>query len=236
MKKAEFFARQIAGSIAKRKLKPGDMLPREKDMLAELGVGRGTLREALRYLEILGIVVIRPGLGGGPAVAAPDRTFLAHPLSMMLQAARTPFQAILECRSAIEPVVTGLSALNASDEELQAIRESVERMRGSLGGAAEGFLMENFEFHSAIAWSSGNPLFGYLFSSLHWIIDGHSLGVDYPAWSQKVVLKAHERICKALEERDADRARAEMTRHNELTQRYMNEYYPALLDKPVRWD
>jgi len=71
-KVAESIARQIMQDIRRQKLEPGSMLPAESAMLERFGVGRGSLREALRILEINGLVVLKPGPKGGPVVAAQD--------------------------------------------------------------------------------------------------------------------------------------------------------------------
>ena len=72
MKTAEIVARAISDDILRNSRQSGDRLPPEKDMLEMYAVGRGTLREALRYLELQGIIDIKPGSRGGPVVSAPD--------------------------------------------------------------------------------------------------------------------------------------------------------------------
>jgi DNA-binding FadR family transcriptional regulator len=234
-KTAALIAQSIVAQITARRLKPGDMLPPEREMLAEYSVGRGTLREALRFLEMQGVITIRPGPGGGPAVSAPDSRYLAGTLSIMLQFARTPFRAIIETRRVIEPAVAASAAERATPETIAEIGESVTRMDDNLDNL-ETFLQENSQFHDLIAWASGNTVFGYLLSSLHWIDDGTALGVQYPEWTRRVVAKAHRRVYEAIKKRDADAAYSAMSAHSREYQRYLEEKYPELLDQLVRWD
>src|SRR5690606_30541465 len=71
-KASERLARQLATLIVEGELEEGARLPHESEMLAQLQVGRATLREALRLLEVWGLVVIRTGPGGGPTVRRPS--------------------------------------------------------------------------------------------------------------------------------------------------------------------
>jgi DNA-binding FadR family transcriptional regulator len=211
------------------------MLPGEREMLIEYGVGRGTLREALRLLEMQGVITIRPGPGGGPIVSRPDPRYLASTLSMVLEFAGTSFRAIVETRLVIEPAVAALAAKHVDKEHLGEIQKSVERLSTNIGNV-EVFLDENKHFHDLIAWSSGNTVFGYLLSTMHWINDGTVMGVQYPEWAQKVVAKAHQRIYEAIASGDVERSRDAMTAHSQEYVRYLDEHYPDLLDQTVRWD
>jgi DNA-binding FadR family transcriptional regulator len=234
-KTAALIAQSIVAQITARRLNPGDMLAPEREMLAEYSVGRGTLREALRFLEMQGVITIRPGPGGGPTVSAPDSRYLAGTLSIMLQFARTPFRAIIETRRVIEPAVAASAAERATPEAIAEIGESVARMDANLDHI-EVFLQENSQFHDVIAWASGNTVFGFLLSSLHWIDDGTALGVQYPEWTRKVVAKAHRRVYEAIKKHDADVAYNAMAAHSREYQRYLEEKYPELLDQLIRWD
>jgi DNA-binding FadR family transcriptional regulator len=204
-------------------------------MLAEYGVGRGTLREALRYLEMQGVITIRPGPGGGPTVSRPGPRHLARNLSIPLEFARARFRAIVETRSLIEPAVAAAAATRIDAEHLEEMRQSLERLRAHPGDI-EVFLSENTHFHDLMAWSSGNTVFGYLLSSLEWISDGTAMGVQYPLWAQKVVAKAHQRIYEAIASGDAERARHEQASHLAEYVRYLEDRYPDILDQPIRWE
>jgi DNA-binding FadR family transcriptional regulator len=204
-------------------------------MLTQYGVSRGTLREALRYLEMQGVITIRPGPGGGPVVNRPAPRYLARNLSIMLEFAGTPYRAIVETRCVIEPAVAAAAATRMDAEHLERIRASVERMKAH-PGEIDVFLAENSNFHDLVAWSSGNLVFGYLLSSLQWISVGTDMGVQYPDWAQKVVVKAHERIYKSLADRNEEGARQAMTSHVNEYARYLEQYYSHLLDQTIRWE
>ena len=228
-------ALEIVSEITSKPLAPGTMLASEKDMLLDYEVGRGTLREALRFLEMQGVITIRPGPGGGPVVNSPDARDLAQSLSLFLQLLRTPFRSIVEARMVLEPAMAASAAERIDQDHLDEIRASVERMEANLGDI-DDFLRENERFHELVAWSSGNSLFGLLISSLHWITDGTALGVDYPPLRQKAVATAHRGIYEAIASRTPDVARAAMERHIGEFAKYIERYYPAIWDSPLRWD
>lgn len=233
-KTAILVAQRIVRDIQRSKLQTGSSLPSEREMLDEYKVGRGSLREALRFLELQGVLIIRPGPGGGPTVTAPDSRHLASTLALLMQFANTPFRAIIEARLFLEPITAQLAA-ERLDEELRAeIRSSVEAMRDAIDDR-EGFLEENRRFHNLIAWASGNPIFGYLINSLHWITDGTVVGAEYPRKFRKIVLQAHEDICISIEEGDPKKAYAAMSSHMSNTLVYFERNFPHLLERNLAW-
>ena len=129
---AVVIARQIMSDVARRGLKPGDFLPAERTMVETYGVGRSTLREALRLLEFQGVISLKPGPGGGPILQDPSGADLASTMVLLLQMKQAPFRTILEVRSAVEPVISRLAAERMSDEALDRLAESLSSMRRNL--------------------------------------------------------------------------------------------------------
>ena len=78
-------ARRLVGEIRRRRLRPGTKLDAEHRMVEDLGAARGTVREALRFLELQGALRIKAGPGGGPVVSVPGAEHLASVLSLHLQ-------------------------------------------------------------------------------------------------------------------------------------------------------
>ncbi|CAN5636878.1 FadR/GntR family transcriptional regulator [soil metagenome] len=233
-KTALLIAQRIVDEITAKQLPPGAMLPAEKDMLARYEVGRGTLRESLRFLEMNGVITIKPGPGGGPAVCDPDSRDLAGSLGLFLQLHGTPFRAIVEVRQTMEPAIAALAATKVKPAHLDRLLASVEAMDANIDDE-ESFLAENERFHELVAWASGNPMFALLIASLHWITDGAFLGVDYPERRRTAVVAAHHRIYEALASGDPELARSTMADHVGEFARYLERYYPAVFDSPMRW-
>jgi GntR family transcriptional regulator, transcriptional repressor for pyruvate dehydrogenase complex len=234
-KTAMLLAQRIVSEIADRGLTPGTPLLAERNMLDDYGVARGTLREALRFLEIQGVITIKTGPGGGPVVAEPGSRHLASIIAMMLQLENTPFRSVLEARVTLEPPMAAQAALRISEADLERLHASVRRMRDQLEDL-DFFLHENEVFHKILATASGNKVFALIISSLNWIIDGTPLGVDYPAAVRRSVHAEHQRIFRAVADHDPDRAAAAMAVHIGDFATYLERFYPHILETPLRWD
>ena len=227
-------AQQIVEEISRNQSPPGTKLLGEKDMLTLYGVGRGTLREALRFLEMNGVLTVKPGPGGGPVVAEPDAHDLAGTLGLFLELNGTSFGAILEVRVVLEPAIAGMAAKSASKEVVAQIRASVDRMEANLEDL-DVFLEENERFHHHVGEGSANPVFMLLIGSLDRITDGSRLGISVPIERRRAVLKAHRDIANAIEKSDVEAATASMAKHVGAFRRYTLENYPGAIDALLRW-
>ena len=234
-KTAMLVAQQIASDINTRGNVPGDRLPPEKAMLEQYGIGRGTLRESLRFLELQGIIVLKPGPGGGPIVQKPDSSSLATTLTLLLQFENAPFRTIAESRAGLEPMMARLAATRMTTDLKEQLTESVEVMRTDIGDQRV-FLEMNKRFHDVIAHGSGNAMFGCLIDALVWILDGSAIGIDYPEKRRAAVLEAHQRIHDAIIAGDADQADDAMQQHIDEYLRYAERKFPEVLAAPIVWD
>ena len=234
-KTATLLAQRIVAEIADRDLPVGTPLPPERDMLEQYGVARGTLREALRFLEIQGVITIKTGPGGGPMVARPESRHLASTIAMMLQLTHTSFRSVLEARAVLEPALARRAAERITDEGLKTLHDSLDAMRKHIDDV-DYFLAENERFHALVAQAAGNQVFAMLITSLNWISDGTPLGVEYPIESREAVCKEHARIYQAIARRDSDRAAAAMAVHIGDFATYLERKFPRVVDAPLRWD
>lgn len=233
-KTAMLVAQRIVADINERGNVIGDRLPPERVMLEKYEVGRGTLRESLRFLELQGVITLKPGPGGGPVVVQPDATALATSLTLLLQFATAPFRTIAEARLGLEPMMTQLAAERMDEQTLVTLKESVDSMRGNLDNQAV-FLEENKRFHDAIAHGSGNAMFGYLVDALLGMLDGSAIGIDYPEVRRAAVHKAHLRIYQTIESRDPAAAAEAMHEHILEYVRYAEKKFPDVLNAPIVW-
>ena len=233
-KTAMLVAQRIVADINARGNVIGDRLPPERIMLEKYDVGRGTLRESLRFLELQGVITLKPGPGGGPVVIQPDATALATSLTLLLQFAEAPFRTIAEARLGLEPMMAQLAAERMDEECMLALKQSVDTMHDNLGNQSV-FLEENKRFHDAIAHGSGNAMFGYLVDALLGILDGSAIGIDYPEVRRSAVHKAHLRIYETIESRDPAAAAAAMHDHVQEYVRYAEKKFPDVLNAPIVW-
>lgn len=234
-KAAMLVAQRILRDAMRDGLAPGDLLPPERVMLEKYETGRGTLREALRLLEFQGVITLKPGPGGGPVLTCPTASNLANTLILFMQLNKAQYRTVVEVRNAVEPMIGRLAAEHISDEQLGALADTIEVMRYSLDDPVS-FLEENKKFHDIIAWSSGNVLFACLVESLLGILDGTTIGIDYPVHRRQAILKAHEKIYQALVARDPVESEERMRDHVLAYTRYARKKFPHVLDQPITWN
>lgn len=231
-KTATALARRIASEIQRRGLGAGDKLPSEEKMVARYDVARGSLREALRYLELQGVLRIKSGPGGGPIIRIPDGRHFASTLALMLQCVGARFRAIIETRWVVEPGIAALAAERASADDLTALRECLAAMQRVCADGG-GFAAENRRFHDLIAFASGNAVFRFLLPALHWIAD--EAAVDYTAAERQRILAAMAALLGAIEGRDAGRA-FEITRaFFTASLVYLDGAHADVMQRPLRW-
>jgi GntR family transcriptional regulator, transcriptional repressor for pyruvate dehydrogenase complex len=233
-KTAMIVAQRIVEDIHSRGNTAGDRLPPERVMLVEYDVGRGTLRESLRFLELQGVISLKPGPGGGPVVEQPDATSLSTSLTLLLQCANAPFRVVAEARVGLEPMMARLCAERMDEERIVELGESVATMGDQLNDQTV-FLDENKRFHDLIAHGSGNALFGYLVDALLGILDGSAIGIDYPEVRRSAVHKAHQTIYEAIASRDPQNSAAAMSEHIDQYLKYAERKFPEVLAAPIVW-
>src|SRR2546426_12570608 len=123
----EQVAEQIQRLVAEGTLKAGDRLPAERDLARQFGVGRSSLRDAIRTLETMGVVESRHG--AGTVIRDLDADALVIPLANALMRKRQMVSELLEVRRMIEPALAGRAARNATPEELAHMEDILRRQR-----------------------------------------------------------------------------------------------------------
>jgi DNA-binding FadR family transcriptional regulator len=231
--KTEQLARLLLDRIVDSDLRPGDSIGTEAEMLAQFKVSRPTLRESIRILESHGVVTLRPGPKGGIIVNQPGVDFVAHALSVFLRLNQVPFVAILRARFAIEPALVRDAALHATDQDLQELQSSIERME-KIGDDDVAFARENREFHGIIARASANPVLETFWGTISILASGEQHGLSYTARNRAHIVKAHRRILEACRRRQPDEAAREMVDHLGELDHLIKTRYRHMVDEPTR--
>src|ERR1700722_19891212 len=122
LKTSELIARDLASYIVDQELPEGTALPPEREMIESFGIGRNTLREALRILETRGVITIRSGPGGGPVVRRPRPSDLGEALTLILQFESATFREGMDGRAWLEPIVAASAARNITKPVTAALR------------------------------------------------------------------------------------------------------------------
>ena len=213
---------KIEADLLAGRLGPGDRLPSERDLVAQLGVGRSSVREALRVLEVMGL--IRTATGSGPNAGA---IVVARPTGGMqallrLQVAAQGFAIadVVSTRLLLEEWVAGDLA-RAEERDLAAAHEALIAMDADHLSPAD-FLALDAQFHVALAEASGNVVVAAVMAGLRSSIEDYVLeGVErIPDWESAVQrLRAeHRSIVDAIEENRAEDARVAV--HDHITSYY----------------
>jgi DNA-binding FadR family transcriptional regulator len=167
-KLSHLVAERLRAQIASGHLGAGDSLPAEAQLLAQFGVSRPTLREALRVLESETLIQLGRGARSGATVLAPSIDAATKYSGLYLSSHGTTIAEINEVRMLIEPSLAGLLAQNRSNEHVRLLREAYEFQRAGLEAkdyaAAVAAIIE---FHDVMVRSSENRALGLFAGILH---------------------------------------------------------------------
>jgi GntR family transcriptional regulator, transcriptional repressor for pyruvate dehydrogenase complex len=206
----EKVAQQIQRMILDGLLKPGDKLPPERELAETFQVSRSSLRDAIRTLELIGLV--EPRQGEGTVVRDLSTDSLVNPIATMLVHKREMLLELLDLRRMIEPPLAARAAKKAAPEEIEYLRDILRRQKEKvdLGDLA---IEEDSEFHYAIAQAARNSVVMKVvdvFMDLLRESRERSLQVD---GRLRKSFAGHLRIFSAIRRRDAVGAERAMRRH-----------------------
>ena len=204
---------QIKALIRDGSLTPGDQLPSERDLCQRFGVSRVTVREGLRVLEAGGLITIRVGARGGAFVTSPTSDQVGSGLADLLNLSPITSQEVTEARRIFELGIMPLVVERATDEDVAALRELVDRHEEAFKGGR--YTMEmSAEFHSAVADCTHNNAVIALIHSFHGPLLMSLLEAQTVApLMGKVGVGEHAALVDAIAERDADKALEIMSGH-----------------------
>jgi GntR family transcriptional repressor for pyruvate dehydrogenase complex len=149
----EEIVRQIKGMISEGRLKSGDQLPPERDLAEKFLVSRTSVREALRALESVGLIEIRPG--EGTFVREISVEALVEPLALVLLSQRAMTSELFEARRLLEPSIAGLAARRATPEEVQEMERILDEQATEIAAGHTG-LAQDAAFHTALGTAAHN--------------------------------------------------------------------------------
>jgi DNA-binding FadR family transcriptional regulator len=235
LKRSEVIARDLVEYIVDSRLPAGTRLPREREMIEQLGVGRTTLREALRILETRGVLTIRSGPGGGPVVRTPDPADLTESLTPILQFQRATLVEVLDARAWLEPTVARMAARHITKAEVRRLREINAEVEAAIDADEESIMDANQRFHRVIAASTGNLIVQAFTETLLTVADSGVTDLKHSREFKRVTVTGHEKIVKALEAGDPDAAEAAMRAHVVEGKKRRVKENRDLMNRPLRW-
>ncbi|WP_166355163.1 FadR/GntR family transcriptional regulator [Phytoactinopolyspora limicola] len=205
-------SRALLTSITDQGLRPGDELASEGSLATEFGVSKPVLREAVRSLEAVGVVVTSNGRP--PTVGSVTSKPLRDYFQWVAYAQDSAEIELLEVRQALETQCAILAADRATDDELTQLSQIIHRM-SECSNDPDTFIKIDTDFHLAIAHASHNTLLSHLLTAIQEPIQEiirRGLIRKWPHDHQRIY-QVHADIAAALEARDSEAAYIAMARH-----------------------
>lgn len=223
---AEIVVTQLRDRIVSGQLQPGSELPRQELLMKEFGVGKPAMREALRVLEIEGLITIKRGNQGGATVHAPHARNAAHAIGLVLQSWNVSARDLRDAIIGIEPLCVAMCA--AREDRHEAVLPILRAAQTRMIEVVEDeylFTEASREFHELVVKHCGNSTLVVVAGSLETLWSGQQL-----AWSQDATAKgkfpkleekllgiqAHERLLQYIDDGNVEAAQAQAKKH--LTQ------------------
>jgi DNA-binding FadR family transcriptional regulator len=200
--KKQRFSDQIAELIHKKiledNLKIGTSLPSEKEMAAEFQVSRSVVREALRILEISGLVNIKKGPTGGIFVSNVYHKPIKRSLNNLITSGEVTLEHLFDARMLIEPHIAGQAARQAKSKDLKKFRALFEDSSSHLDDPVR-LKQNNLKFHLMLARASGNPVLSIMLESVFELLVERIQGfLDHATETR--FFEIHKDIFKVIEE------------------------------------
>ena len=233
---SEIIARQIVRDIARGRYRPGTMLPPEAVMLERFRVGRASLREALRILEVYGLITIKPGPGGGPIVQDVTARQFARTSTFYFHLHGATFRDLLEARRAIDPMMARLAATSADPDALERLKASVSDTRHAYEeGNLPRWRRHTDDFHLLVAGVSGNHILDLFGRSLKELYSERLESRVVGKSDRPTVLAEHSAIATAIVRRRPAEAERLMAEHMETFTALTMRLVSGLLDDVLDW-
>lgn len=207
---ADLVARRILDMVVSGALKKGDQLPPERELAASLNVSRPSVREAIRGLSILGVVVTRQG--GGAFISELDAEALLGPIQFYLSLEEMNVRELYDARGLIESDVARRAAVHIDDAALARLEALLGEQAGTMNDP-EAFRVNDYRFHEVIWEGSRNAFLKRIGQSLN------AVGLEFRKRASETpgVLEQsfadHRALLDALAARDPDAAAAAAARH-----------------------
>ncbi|MCZ7571202.1 MAG: FadR family transcriptional regulator [Ardenticatenaceae bacterium] len=222
---SETVVAQITTLIDEGRLKVGDPLPSERELIEQLSVSRASVREALRVLESQGLVAVQPGKGAVVVGTAPHTDILPAVLAWF-EEHRDEVLDILEVREMLESRAAFLAAQRAPLETLERMHAVLGTMRKAVEqGELLGATHMDREFHRLLYEASGNHFLKLLADSIVVTLLGTRYTILRVPGRAEMSVDQHEAIVDAIEARDPERAREASLAHMTSVRRALQELH-----------
>ncbi len=208
----EVIVESIRRQIYAGNLKPGQKLPNEMELARQFNVGRSAVREALKVLELSGLLTVRRGYNGGTFVTPPDFEDASAVATLTLHLGHTTVNQLIEARDVIEVRAAELAAERATDPEIATLEATIQRMERNENVPAR-YIAADLDFHIAIAEIARNNIFSFTLGAIRNLLAQDLNRLIRDRESRQVFIIHHRDIAKAIADHDATRAGQAMRYH-----------------------
>jgi DNA-binding FadR family transcriptional regulator len=230
LKTSERVAMNIVRDIVAQGLRTGDHLPLEAAMVEQYRVSRASLREALRLLEVQGLIRLKPGPGGGPVVGSVEAASLARTQALYFHFSAATYGQLFETQELLEPLCAQLAASAPGRRELlEPFFEVIEPE------SEEDYRELTSRFHDVIYRLAGNPVLTLLARAVTWIVTDHVVATMDPVELRSAILHEHAELARAIAAGHRDKAQRLMAVHFRAQHDYYKEHWPSRLADLVEW-
>ena len=199
----EHIVEQIRALIHEGRWSPGDQIPPERELAERFRVSRTSVREALRALEMQGVIESRQG--GGTFVRTADTEALVPPLASAILRGRQELAEVLEVRELIEPGIARQAAIRATDEHITELESLLERQRTCIE-QGRPFVDEDTAFHYTLAKAADNHIMLRLHNVILDLLRESRQSYLHVPDRPQMSLRGHEAILNAVKAHDAEAA------------------------------
>jgi DNA-binding FadR family transcriptional regulator len=212
-KASDVLADSLREQILDGRLRVGAVLPNERDLASRAGLSRASVREALRILEVEGLIATRTGRNGGSEVIRPSLATIERSIGIFIRGQNIRLASVLEVREAIEPHAAKLAALHRTDEDIQVLHDCHRRLVQQIDDVP-AFLRANLDWHVSVVLAAHNELLSaFIGAFAQTVYQSTDLQEFSPPDIRATVARAHQAVMDAIEAGDADAAGRRMARH-----------------------
>ena len=213
-------ANRLRVMIVDGSFKKDEPLPSERALAKRLRVSRSSVRDAIRRLEVIGLLETRHGQGTFLHELSVDN--VVTPMASVLTFNRGRQDDLMDARRAFEPAVARMAAARATPEEIDAIDRLLEEQRRKVK-ASQPTIGEDTAFHAALAQATHNPVIVGIMETLnHLLVESRQRSLERRGRSLQS-LRGHEAVAEALRRHDADGAAAAMHSHIDQIARLLGQ-------------
>jgi GntR family transcriptional repressor for pyruvate dehydrogenase complex len=207
----------VLGMIKSGQAKPGDRLPTEAELTASLGVSRTCVREAMKSLESLRLITVRPKVGAVVLEPSPTALFNAEHLST--EAFRQQTNVLIEFRRILEIGLAPLAAEKATMQDLESMQAAMDEHRVAIATNRSAYTAD-MAFHKALARASKNPIAMMVLDLISEPLLEQRKMTNRVPHAAEDGLRDHARIYRAVKDRNPERAREIMREHMNTAEHY----------------